>query len=578
MYRPVLDAVSGSLALTALAAMLPLLTLFILLGVLKMTAWKAALISLAISLAVAIFAYSMPVGHALLATTEGAAFGFFPILFIVISAIWIYNMTVTTGYSDVLRRSFAKISDDKRIQAVIVAFCFGGLLEALAGFGTPVAITSVMLMGLGFKPIKAAVVALLANTAPVAFGALAIPIITLAKVSNPSPPIPGWEQHLASIVGRQTPLLALFVPMCLVFVIDRWKGVKETLPATLTCGIVFAVSQFVFSNYISFPLTDIASALLGAASIVVVLRFWQPAEAYVESVDADEIARAASKPALGGATVGGSGSTGAHQLTLAEEYAAEDKGKHDSSAEVFKAYAPYLIIVLVFSLAALITPLKTWLASTTFSFQWPGLDLLTAGGKPSSIPKFTVNWLAGGGTLLLISGILSIPVIGIPVPKAVKAYFSTYVQLKWAIITVMSVLGLAYVMNASGQTATLGLWLAGAGAAFALLSPILGWLGVAVTGSDTSSNALFGALQYSAAGKAGLDPALMVAANSSGGVLGKMVSPQNLAIAAAAVGLSGKEGDIFRKVITWSLGLLVIMMVIVFLQSNILAFMLPNLP
>ena len=581
MYRPVLDAVSGSLALTALAAMLPLLTLFILLGVLKMTAWKAALISLVISMAVAIFAYSMPVGQAVLAMTEGAAFGFFPILFIVISAIWIYNMTVKTGYSDVLRRSFARISDDKRIQAVIVAFCFGGLLEALAGFGTPVAITSVMLMGLGFKPIKAAVVALLANTAPVAFGALAIPIITLAKVSNQSPPIPGWEQHLASIVGRQTPLLAVFVPMCLVFVIDRWKGVKETLPATLTCGIVFAVAQFVFSNYISFPLTDIASALLGAASIVVVLRFWQPAETYVESVDADEIALGASTPALAGATVGssgsGSGSTGAHHLTLAEEYAVEDKGKHDSSSEVFKAYSPYIIIIVVFSLAALITPLKTWLASTTFSFQWPGLELLTAGGKASSIPKFTVNWLAGGGSLLLISGILSIPVIGISLAKAFKAYLSTYVQLKWAIITVMAVLGLAYVMNASGQTATLGLWLAGAGAAFALLSPILGWLGVAVTGSDTSSNALFGALQYSAAGKAGLEPALMVAANSSGGVLGKMVSPQNLAIAAAAVGMSGKEGDIFRKVIVWSLGLLVVMMVIVFLQSNVLAWMLPSL-
>jgi lactate permease len=443
-----------------------------------------------------------------------------------------------------------------------------------------VAITSVMLMGLGFKPIKAAVVALLANTAPVAFGALAIPIITLAKVSDQTPPIVGWEQHLASIVGRQTPLLAVFVPMALVFVIDRWKGVRETLPATLTCGIVFAAAQFVFSNYISFPLTDIASALLGAASIVVVLRFWQPAHPYVETADADEIALAKGTPALAGAKVGGgsgAGSGSSHTTTLAEEYAAKDKGRHDSGSEVLKAYAPYLIVVVVFSLAALVAPLKEALASTTFSFQWPGLDLQTAAGKPSSIPKFNVNWLAGGGSLLLISGLLSMPIIGISPVKAVKAYFGTYVQLKFAIITVMAVLGLAYVMNASGQTVTLGLWLAGAGAAFAFLSPILGWLGVAVTGSDTSSNALFGALQYSAANKAGLEPALMVAANSSGGVLGKMVSPQNLAIAAAAVGMSGKEGDIFRKVIVWSLGLLLIMMVIVFLQSNVLAFMLPSI-
>jgi len=578
MYRPVLDAVGGSLLLTALLAMLPLLTLFVLLGVLRMTAWKAALISLVVSLAVAILGYSMPTGQALLATTEGAAFGFFPILFIVISAIWVYNMTVVTGHSDVLRRSFAKISDDQRVQAVIVAFCFGGLLEALAGFGTPVAITSVMLMGLGFRPIKAAVVALLANTAPVAFGALAVPIITLAKVSDQTPPIPGWEQTLASIVGRQTPLLAVFIPMALVFVIDRWKGVRETLPVTLTSGIVFALSQFVFSNYISFPLTDIASALLGAASIVLVLRFWQPATHYVETPDAHEVASPAATRTLAGSTASGprSGSVShGAPSTLVEEYAARDRGHHDSTGEVLKAYAPYLIIVVVFSLAALVTPLKDYLANRTVAFDWPGLDLLTAKGKPSTLPTFKLNWASSGGTLLILSGLLSIPVLGISVAKAAKAYIGTYIQLKFAIVTVMAVLGLAYVMNSSGQTATLGLWMAGIGSAFALLSPVLGWLGVAVTGSDTSSNSLFGALQVSAANKVGLSPALMAAANSSGGVLGKMVSPQNLAIAAAAVGMSGKEGDIFRKVIGWSLGLLLLMMVLVFLQSNILAFMLP---
>ncbi|MEO6143336.1 MAG: L-lactate permease [Dermatophilaceae bacterium] len=551
-------------------AMLPLLTLFVLLGVLRMTAWKAALIALTVSLAVAIFGYSMPAGQALLATTEGAAFGFFPILYIVISAIWIYNMTVATGHSDVLRRSFARISDDQRIQAVIVAFCFGGLLEALAGFGTPVAISSVMLMGLGFKPIKAAVVALLANTAPVAFGALAVPITTLATVSGID------EQRLASIVGRQTPLLALFIPMALVFVIDRWKGVKETLPATLACGITFAVAQFVVSNFISVQLTDIVASLLGAAAVVVVLRFWHPAHHYVEAPDTDAVATSGGTPALASAAVGGSGSgsTGAGR-GLAAELAEKDSHAHDNSAQVFKAYAPYIIIVVVFSLAALITPLKDFLAARTLAFSWPGLDLQTASGKASTLPTFKFNWAASGGTLLLLSGLLTIPVIAIAPAKALKAYLGTYLQLKFAIVTVMAVLGLAYVMNSSGQTATLGLWLAGAGAAFALLSPILGWLGVAVTGSDTSSNALFGALQVSAANKAGLSPALMAAANSSGGVLGKMVSPQNLAIAAAAVGMSGKEGDIFRKVIGWSLGLLLVMMVLVFLQSNVLAWMLP---
>jgi len=582
MYLPVLDAVSGSLALTAVAAMLPLLTLFILLGVLRMAAWKAALISLVMSLLVAIVAYSMPVGQALLATTEGAAFGFFPILFIVISAIWIYNMTVVTQHSDVLRRSFARISDDQRIQAVIVAFCFGGLLEALAGFGTPVAITSVMLMGLGFKPIKAAVVALLANTAPVAFGALAVPITTLATVTG----LP--EQELASIVGRQTPLLAVFIPMALVFVIDRWKGVRETLPATLACGITFAVTQFVCSNFVSPQLTDIVASLLGAAAVVLLLRVWQPAARYVEAPEVVTVASSAvdstvGTPVLAGARVGGAGSDSTVRKTgssgqgsgLAAQLAARDKGQHDSRSAVVKAYAPYLIIIVVFSLAALVTPLKDFLASATVKFQWPGLELLGANGKPSKVPTFTFNWLAAGGTLLIVSGLLSIPVLGISAAKAFKAYLATYVQLKFAIVTVMAVLGLAYVMNSSGQTATLGIWMAGIGSAFALLSPVLGWLGVAVTGSDTSSNSLFGALQVTAANKAGLSPALMAAANSSGGVLGKMVSPQNLAIAAAAVGMSGKEGDIFRKVIGWSLGLLLVMCVLVLLQSSVLAWMLP---
>ena len=574
MYRPVLDALSGSLTLTALVAMLPLLTLFILLGVLRMTAWKAALISLVVSLAVAIFAYSMPAGQALLASTEGATFGFFPILFIVINAIWIYNMTVVTGHFDVLRRSFAKISDDQRIQAVIVAFCFGALLEALAGFGTPVAITSVMLIALGLRPIKAAVVALVANTAPVAFGALAIPITTLATVS-------GIDEHnLAQIVGRQTPLLALFVPMALVFIIDKGRGVRATLPATLTCGITFSIAQFVTSNYISTQLTDIVASLAAAASVVLLLRVWRPAAPYVE---APEVGTVVSEAVIAGGSrasvaVGASGDSSDHPIgqgsgTVAD-MAARDRNHHDSGLEVFKAYAPYLIIIVVFSLAQ-IPAIRDALASATVKFQWPGLHLQSASGKPSKVPTFTLNWLASGGSLLIVAGLITIPVIGISLAKAFGAYLGTYRQLKFAIITVMAVLALAYVMNSSGQTSTLGLWMAGAGAAFAFISPILGWLGVGVTGSDTSSNSLFGALQVSAANKAGLSPALMAASNSSGGVLGKMISPQNLAIAAAAVGMSGKEGDIFRKVIGWSLGFLLLMGALVFLQSNVLSWMLP---
>ena len=583
MYRPVIDAVSGSLALTALVAMLPLLTLFVLLGVLRMAAWKAALVSLAVSLVVAIVAYSMPVGQAFMAGIEGAVFGFFPILWIVINAIWVYNMTVVTGHFDVLRRSFAKVSDDQRIQAVIIAFCFGALMEALAGFGTPVAITSVMLIALGFKPIKAAVVALVANTAPVAFGALAVPITTLATVTG----LP--EHHLSQIVGRQTPLLAVFVPMALVFIIDGWRGVRATLPATLTCGLTFAIAQFACSNFVSTQLTDIVASLVAAASVMLLLRVWRPAGSYVEApeVGADATAAGASHRSRGISKPGSSFAEvdedvresgypiGMVTAATAAELAERDRQHHDSGIDVFRAYAPYLIIIVVFSLAQ-IPVIRDALAAPTRSFQWPGLDLQTASGKVSTLPTFKLNWLAAAGTLMVVAGLITIPVIRISPVKAFRALLDTYRQLFAAIVTVMAVLGLAYVMNSSGQTATLGAWMAGAGAAFAIFSPILGWLGVAVTGSDTSSNSLFGALQVSAATKTGISPALMAAANSSGGVLGKMISPQNLAIAAAAVGLSGKEGDIFRKIIGWSLGFLVLMCAIVYLQSTpVLSWMLP---
>jgi len=582
MYQPVLDAVGGSLFLTALVALLPLLTLFVLLGGLRMTAWKAALISLAVAVLVAVIAYRMPAVQALLAGTEGAAFGFFPILWIVINAIWVYNMTVVTGHFDVLRRSFAKVSDDQRIQAVIIAFCFGALLEALAGFGTPVAITSVMLIALGFRPIKAAVVALVANTAPVAFGALAVPITTLATVSQ----LP--ERALSQMVGRQTPLLAIFVPMALVFIIDRGKGVRETLPATLTCGIVFAIAQFVTANYISTPLTDIVASLAAAAAVVLLLRVWKPAGRYVEEPDVADTAVGAEpspSPARGARegvrhgspTAGGGDHPVGQGVGSVEELAERDRATHDTGSDVVKAYAPYLIIIAIFVVTQL-PGIKDVFGNKAMnpSFTWPGLQLQTPDGKPSSIPTFRLNWLSAAGTLMILAGLITIPVIGISPAKAFRAYVDTYRQLAAAIVTVMAVLGLAYVMNASGQTATLGRWMAASGGLFAILSPIIGWLGVAVTGSDTSSNSLFGALQVSAANQTGLSPLLMAAANSSGGVLGKMISPQNLAIAAAAVGLSGREGDIFRKVLGWSLGFLVFMCVLVYLQSTaVLGWMVP---
>jgi lactate permease len=575
MYRQVLDPVADSLGWSSLFAALPLLALFVLLGVLRMRAWMAALLSLLVSIIVAVFVYPMPFGQSILAATEGAVFGFFPILWIVINAIWIYNMTVETGHFDVLRRSFSSVSDDQRVQAIIIAFCFGALLEALAGFGTPVAITSVMLIALGFRPLKAATLALVANTAPVAFGALATPIVTLGTVTGLS------QDDLGAMVGRQTPLLALFVPLILVFIVDHKRGIRDTWLAAVTCGVAFAIVQYVASNFISVPLTDILAALLSAGAVVLLLRVWQPAGAYVEA-ETDEpvavgggVATAERTGADDGLTTT-SGTTGddtSRRHRRSDEPVGMGSGRAgvpdvpDSRAEIARAYAPYLIIIAVFVVAQL-PGIKPAIAKTTQIFSWPGLHIIAPSGKASTIPNFTFNWLAAGGTLLLIAGLITIPVLKISLGGAFRAYINTYKQLWTAIITVMAVLALAYVMNASGQTATLGNWMAGAGGAFALLSPIIGWLGVAVTGSDTSSNSLFGALQVTAAGKAGLDPVLMAASNSSGGVLGKMVSPQNLAIAAAAVGMAGREGDLFRRVFGWSILLLAIMVLIVALQST----------
>ncbi|MBB5889716.1 L-lactate permease [Kutzneria kofuensis] len=359
----------------------------------------------------------------------------------------------------------------------------------------------------------------MANTAPVAFGALAVPITTLATVT-------GLPLHdLAAMVGRQTPVLALFVPMALVGIIGGWRGVRETLPATIACGVTFAVAQYAVANFFSAPLTDIVASLLSALAVVVAVRRRSKEE------------------------------------------------NTDSRAEVLRAYAPYAIIIAVFALAQ-VPAIKDALTSVTVTFNWPGLHLATVGGKPSTLPVFKFDWLDAAGSLLIIAGLVTVPVIRIRPGAALRTYGGTYRQLATAIVTVMAVLALAYVMNASGQTTTLGTWMANAGGLFALLSPVLGWLGVAVTGSDTSSNSLFGALQVTAAQHAGLSPTLMAAANSSGGVLGKMISPQNLAIAAGAVGMAGREGDLFRRVFLWSLILLAVMCLLVFLQSTpVLAWM-----
>jgi lactate permease len=559
MYRQVYDPVSSSLGWSTLLAVLPLVTLFVLLGGLRWKAQWAALASLAVAIVVAVAVYSMPAGLALNAAGEGAAFGLFPIMWIVVNALWIFNMTRESGHFAVMRRSFGRVSDDQRVQAVLIAFCFGALMEALAGFGTPVAISAIMLVALGFEPMKAAAIALVANTAPVAFGAIAVPITTLAQVTG----LP--EGDLGAMVGRQTPFLALIVPLILVFMVDGRRGVRETWPVALLGGAAFGVGQFVCSNYLSVPLTDIVAALASTAAIVGFLRVWHPA--HTRALQEQRVAR---QQRGGRAAIAG----GSAADPTFEQAVRRRDDTPDSRRTVIEAYAPYAIIIAVFALAQLTwLPIKDFLDARTIEFSWPGLDVLNGKGEAPTSLTYKLNWAAAAGTLLLLCGLLTMLVIRLRPGRALRNWLDTVADLRWAIVTVASVLALAYVMNLSGQTITIGMWLAGAGGAFAFLSPLLGWFGVAVTGSDTSSNSLFGALQVAAASKAHLSETLLAASNSSGGVLGKMISPQNLAIGAAAVGMAGREGDLFRTVLKWSLLLLLVMCVLAFLQSTVLEWM-----
>jgi len=575
MFHQILAPVGGSLTLSALVAVLPLLTLFVLLGAFKTPARWAALAGLIVSLIVAITVYSMPPGQAISGALEGAATGFFPIFWVAINAIWLYNLTEESGHFAVLRRAFSTISDDPRVQAIIIAFCFGALLEALAGGGSPVAITAVMLIALGFNPLKAAAVCLVANTSPVAFGALGLPVTTLAKLTK----LPVHD--LATMIGRQTPLLALFIPFILVAIVDGRRGLRETWPVAAAAAISFSITQSLASYLFPVELVDICSALVSTAVTVGFLRLWRV------GVSAPLPQTAAAGPGGGSFSVQASRATAnipvrsssaaepAHVVPSSAGGAAALTATADSQTEVLRAFAPYLIVLAVVIIVQ-IPVINELLSAATMTFAWPGLSIVSASGKAvtATIAKF--EWLTAAGTLLLFSGLITAPVLGIDFGTAARLYAKTLHELRWAIFTVCCIVGIAYVMNLSGQTITLGTWAAGAGAFFPLVSPIIGWFGTALTGSDTSANALFGVLQVTTAQKAGLSQVLLAAANSAGGVCGKAVSPQNLAIAAVAVKMSGHEGDLFRRVAVWSVLMVLGMSLLVFLQStSVLGWMVP---
>ena len=420
----------------------------------------------------------------------------------------------------------AHISDDLRIQAIIIAFCFGALIGSLwRAPGVPIAICSAMLVAIGFNPVKAAVMALVADTAPSAFGALATPITVL----NGQTDLP--YNVLGAMVGRQCPFIAGILPFVLVFIVDGARGLRMTWPAALVGGLSFAVVQYVVSNFFAVQITDVVASLVSAGTLIALTRVWRPSNV----------------------------------LTVPNENA----GPAPSRRDMLLAYAPYIFIVIVFSLSQ-IPPVARVLNYGVYKFPWPGLAL-----DPSStvwpLPintTFTVNYLPVAGTLLLFCGILTMIALRVRPAVALRAFGAALVQVRWALPTIFMILAIAYIMNWSGQTTTLGRFLAGAGSAYALLSPVIGWIGVVVTGSDASTNALFGHLQVEAAKATGISPVLLAATNTTGGVLGKMLSPQSLAIGAAAVGVIGREGEIFRSVFGWAVALLAGLCLFVYLQST----------
>ncbi len=534
----------GNILLSALVAGVPLYILFYMLAVRRAKGHWAALAGTTAAILLAIVVWGMPTGLALNSTLFGAAFGIFPIVWIVITAIWIYNMTVESGEFEIIKNSLACITEDRRLQAIFIAFAFGSFIEGTAGFGTPVAITAAMLVGLGFNPLYAAGICLIANTAPVAFGAIGIPIVVAAKVTDLD------MMHISQIVGRQLPLLSVIVPLWLSVTMCGFKRSMEVLPAIIVAGVCFAGSQFLVSNYMGPYLPDIISAIVTIVGLFAFLKVWQPKSIWRFP---DEAA--------------------ATQARATCVY---------SQGQVIRAWMPWLVLALMVFLWGL-PEVKKFLDSIfVYAFDWPSLNNLVVKTTPivsTDAPyaaKYTFNFFSAAGTAILFAGLISVfilPKYGFG--KAVACFGRTVHQLRFPIVTIAMILGLAYIMNYSGMSSTLGLAFTLTGSLFPFFSPILGWLGVFLTGSDTSSNALFGSLQKTTAQQIGVSPELCVAANSSGGVTGKMISPQSISVATAASNLVGHEGDIFRFTLFHSIAMVLVMSVLTLLQAYTLSWMLP---
>ena len=535
----------GNIFLSALVAALPVVVLLGSLAFFHVKAHVAALLGLATALLVAFFVYKMPGSMAIAAALNGAAFGLLPIGWIVLNAIFVYDISVGTGQFDVVKESIASLAADRRIQLLLIGFSFGAFIEGAAGFGTPVAICGAMLIGLGFRPLAAAGLALIGNTAPVAFGALGTPVITLASVTG----LP--VEKLSAMVGRQLPFFSVIVPFWLIWAMAGFAGMAEVWPACLVAGIFFAVPQFLVSNFVGPALVDIIAAAVSIGATYVLLKFWQPKKIW-RFPGEDE------------------GKVAAHKVP--------------TSAQAWRAWMPWIILSVVVFIWGTVT-VKQWLNGVS-SPKWPvpNLHNLVLKAPPIATKPtpegaiYVFNWLSATGTALFLTGIISGLLLGLNLGKLFKIYLNTINRVKFSLLTIAAMLALGFTTRYSGSDASMGLAFAATGVVFPFFSAMLGWLGVALTGSDTSSNVLFGNLQKISAQQLGLNPILTAASNSSGGVMGKMIDAQSIVVAGVATGQQGEEGNILRFVFWHSLVLAALVGILVLLQAYVFPGMIPPYP
>lgn len=547
-------AVGGSLWLSALVAIIPILYFFWALAIKKMKGYVAGFTTLLVALVLAVFAYQMPVATALMSATQGAVYGLLPIGWIIVTSVFLYNITVKTGQFNIIRSSVLSITEDRRIQALLVAFSFGAFLEGAAGFGAPVAISAALLVGLGFNPLTAAGLCLIANTAPVAFGAIGVPITAMEGPTGIA------AMEISKMVGRQLPFLAVFIPFILVMIMVGFKKTLEVLPAIIVSGVTFAITQFLSSNFLGPELPDVLSALVSLFALALFMKVWQPKNIYRFASDQGQ---------------------------------AEQEEKY-SAGKITLAWSPFIVLTVFISFWGIpvikkaligayegdniilqgVNVVGKWL---TFYPEVPFLhNLVINGATNEPIPAlYKLEILGAAGTAILLAAVVTKFLFKVKWSMFFSIFASTVNEIKYPLLTICFVVGYSYVTNAAGMMTTLGLVLAKTGMLFPFFSPVLGWLGVFITGSDTSANVLFAKLQQVTAGSVGMDPVLALAANSSGGVTGKMISPQSIAVAAAAVGLVGRESELLRFTLKYSLWLLLAICIMTFLQSNVLSFMIP---